>query len=309
MDEGSPRPKLSKQQRDLVSLAFEVGLFLILLGVGTVTYNHRHITTKVEEKTVTVTASPQALASAAPTVSTETVTTSMGDVAPDYKLTLTAPKAWRGVDTKGFGYQYPGFERADYAAMLRFVPDHVQRQKLYGLYEPTSSIDVLATNHWVATSQEAPATSANKQAWLQYVGSLKTVADVSAKKCVAVEAEGSACQDLKVKPEIIKTADGALSGLVYLTLPAGAPSYNPVVKFDMVGTVGSQAVWATGMFQVYDKLTETLSRSGAKANQDATDFVSRVMSATDAFEKNPPADTLETYTQIVGTLKSMKFSK
>jgi hypothetical protein len=308
MDEGSPKPKLSKKQRELASLAFEVGLILLLIGVGTVTYNKRHTTTKVEEKTVTVTASPQAaapgLSAVSPTNETVTVPVSGG-----YKLTLQAPKSWRTVDIAGWA-SIEGFGGEDIEAALRFVPDNPERQTLYGPMEPTSSLDVVATSKWVNVDGDSPATAANKRGYLGYLASLQSAGDITSKRCVAISVEDNRCSDTKVKPQVIKSADGSLSGVAYLTMQNQAASYDPVVRIEMVGTAGGKAVWASGMFAIHDKLSETLSTHGAKADTASSDFVSRVMSAREDFNGGKvAADTQAAYDKIVAVVKTMKFAK
>jgi hypothetical protein len=314
MDETAPKPKLTKKQRELVSLAFEVGLILLLIGVGTVTYNKRHTTTKVEEKTVTVTASPQVVqvpAAMAPGGTNETVTVPITPVAAGYTLTLNAPKSWRSVDLRNQLplSSYPSYNANDLAALLRFVPDAPERNSLYGLTEPVNMLDVLATGRWATENEGDPATAANKQAYLAYLGSLKTASDITAKKCTPITFGGSVCTDNKVKPQLIKTADGSLSGLIYMTMQTQSVSYDPVVVVDMVGTVGGKAVRAWGKFNIYDKTYETLGGQGVKADASAKDWVNRVTEARKSFAENTSVDTLGAYDRIVGVVKSMKFAK
>jgi hypothetical protein len=313
MDETAPKPKLTKKQKDLVSLAFEVGLILLLIGIGTVSYNKRHTTTRVEEKTVTVTASPQpqGLSATLPIGSTETVTVPVDAVAAGYKLTLTAPKAWRTVEVSNLvpGSNYPAYNADDLAALLRFVPDLPERGKLYGTAEPINLLDVLATTRWVTEEEGDPASAANKRAYLAYLGSLKSVDDITAKKCVSI-GNGSVCTANKVKPQIIKSADGSLSGVAYLSLQMQSVSYDPVVVVDMVGTVGGKAVRASGKFAVYDKTYETLSGNGVKADTAAKDWTVKVDAARIAFlGGKPEADTVAAYDRIVAVVKSLKFAK
>ncbi len=189
---------------------------------------------------------------------------------------------------------YTSYNSNDLAAVLRFVPEHPERSSTNPAMEPINQLDVLATSTWVTKSDVA--TPAAKQAYLTYLDSLTTVADITGKKCSPIN---SICGDAKVKPQIVHSSDGALSGMMYLNMPTQAVSYDPSVIVEMVGTVGGKMVHVSGVFWLYDNAYGALNQSDE----------AKVIAARNAFASNPPADTVALYNRIAAAVQSMKFVK
>lgn len=251
--------------------------------------------------------------SATPMAATEKLSLPIDSVASGYQLSLEVPTAWRTVDLRASAYSpstYSDFNANDLAAILRFVPEHPERNTLYPTIEPMNRLDVLATSTWVTKGNDV-ATAAQKQAYLGYLGSLKTVADITAKKCTPISMGGSACTDVKVKPQIIQSADGNLSGLAYLSMPTQSVSYDPRVIIEMTGTIAGKSVYVTGSFNLYDNLYTTLGANGAKKPQPATAaWTDQVVAARKAFtDGNPTADTVEMYNRVVTAVKTLSAKK
>jgi hypothetical protein len=303
-----PRRKLTEKQREMLGLASEVVLLLVLIAGGTLAYNQRHVTHTVTTNTVVVAGSPVPGASPTPTtvIDTETAVAFYSGK----HVSMTVPKAWRTVDVRNAVTSAADPYSAttnDSMAYWRFVPDHPERGTLYSPVEPINQLDVFSVEHWVKTDEGAPATAQNKQAYLNWLESLKTPADITATHCTSISIEGSTCADAKSKPLIIKTADGSLSGLAYLNMQNQSVSYDPRVVVDLVGTVGGKTVRALGLFQIYDQAYDTLGGSGAHAATSASDYSARVMAARRTFSDNPPADTMAEYQRIVTAVQSLRF--
>jgi hypothetical protein len=297
----------------MASLVGEGVLLVVLLGISTFAWNQRHTT--VNTKTVVETKTVQAPASPTPPPlalgPSETLTVPVDSVAPGYKLTINVPTAWRTVDIKSLVSlsAYNDFNLNDLAAILRAVPEHAERGKVFGTAEPVDTLDLLATSRWAATSDDAPATAANKQAFLAYVASVKTADDISAKKCTAINFGQGVCTDAKVKPQVVASADGLLSGFAYLTMTTQSMTYDPSVVVQMVGTLAGKPLWLRGSFSIYDQQYVTLGSNGVQANLHAPDYVAKVTAARQAFASNPPADTLEMYGRLVAAVGSMRFGR
>jgi hypothetical protein len=211
---------LTAKQRDMVSLAGEGTLLVLLLAISTYAWNQRHITVKTNTVTVTknvlVSPSPSASATPAP-VDSEMVTVPIDSVSPGYRLSLQVPTAWRAVDVRSQVAlaDYPGYAQADLAALLRFVPEHAERNHSAPAVEAGSRLDVL-------------------------VG--------QALRCVPA---GAVCSGDQLKPVAVKSAEGWVTGQAYLYLPPGA--YEPAVVVDMTGSVAGKPVRVSGYFRIYDE--------------------------------------------------------
>jgi hypothetical protein len=308
------RSRFSSRQRDIISLAGEGLLLALLLGISTYAWNQRHITVKnhtvVVTKTViaaiTPTPSPNPLPS-----STETVTVPIDSVAPGYKLSIQAPLAWRTVDLRAeaSAQDWADYNLNDLAALLRFVPEHSERSALYPAVEAVDSLNVVGTSRWVAISDDAPATAANKRAYLNWLGSVTSSSDISTWKCQGATLDGAICGGAKAKIQFVKSSDGALAGFIFLDMQTQSASYDPAVVVEMAGSVAGKPVHVSGQFRLYDALFSTLGANGAQTNPDAADYLSKVQAARNAFiAGNPPQDTLDMYGRIVTAVQSLKFT-
>ena len=307
-----PKYRLTARQRELLSATMEGVLLIGVLAFVVNVWNQKHIT--VKNHTVTVQASPKIITLAPiPPVAqpSETLSVPIDSLAAGYKLTMQVPTAWRAVDIRSLvsASDYAGYNMNDLAAILRFVPEHPERATVYPAIEPINTLDVVATSKWVTVDDDAPLTPANKQAYLAYLGSLKTVDDITANKCTPISYDGSVCADIKVKPQIVRSADGSLSGMAYLVLGTQSVSYDPSVIVEMVGSTAGKPVHVSGVFRIYDNQYLTLGGDGMNAQSNAADYTAKVMAARTAFASNPPADTLDLYNRIVAAVKSMRFSK
>jgi hypothetical protein len=308
MIDGEFRRKLTDKQRELLGLATEVGLLLVVIAGGTVMYNQRHITHTETTKTVVVAGSPVPGASAMPvpvtTSEMERLTTPFRGT--NVTVSLTVSKAWRGTDAKSYSDDALSDTLNDRVANWRFTPEHPERNRLYGPSEAVNYLNISTVDHWLVTG-EAPATPANKQAYLVWLGSLKTVTDISAKPCTPITTDTSTCTDAKVLPHVVHTADGALSGLMYLYMQTQSVSYDPTVVVDLTGTVAGKPVRCWGTFQIYDLAYGSLGGSGANTDPNASDYVTKVTAARKAFAGNPPADTVGAYERVLASVQSLRF--
>jgi hypothetical protein len=313
-DAPSPAPvkrKLTAKERDMVSLVVEGLLLVVFIGISAAVWSAKHAT--VTTHTVVVSGSPIPSAKPTPVVAKSTIeqlVIPMDRLAAGYSLSLQAPVVWRAVDVRDLMslQDYPDYNGGDLAALLRFVPENAERSTLFSTVEPINTLDVLVTSRWVTEDPGDPASPANKRAYLAYLGSLKTVEDIASKKCTPITFGGSVCTDKKVKPQIVKTADGAVSGLMYLYMPTQSVSYDPSVIVEMAGTVAGKPVHVRGVFRLYDKLYETLGANGAKTGSGG-DWVNKVQSARTAFSNAPADDTMAMYDRIAVAVKGMSFSK
>ncbi|HEY2004551.1 MAG TPA: hypothetical protein VGH44_05570 [Candidatus Saccharimonadia bacterium] len=305
--------RLTARQRELVSAAIE-GILLIGVLVFVVNvWNQKHVT--VKNHTVTVQASPK-IVTLTPTPvpapkASEALSVPIDSLVAGYKLTMQVPTAWRAVDIRSLvsASDYADYNMNDLAAILRFVPEHTERATLYPAIEPINTLDVVGTSRWATVNDGAPLTPANKQSYLGYLGSLRTVSDIGAAKCTPINMDGSVCADAKVRPQIIHSADGTLSGMAYLVLGTQSVSYDPSVVVEMVGSVAGKPVHVSGVFRVYDEQYTTLGGDGVNTKSNAADYVTKVQESRAAFANNPPADTLDIYNRIVAAVQSMRFSK
>ena len=303
MNEGGGS-RLTKKQREMISLAVEATLLVAAFGLSAWAWSKKHTTNTVTTKTVVVQASPGASAQPTPTPAalgdTETVNEPIGTLAAGYKLTLTAPKTWRTVDVRSLVPIYDGYEGNDMLALLRFVPDHPERAQAPSVVQPVNSLDLLMTGSWVNRDEGDAATPANKHAFLSYLASLHTVADITQNKCTSYVSLGpGVCAEAKVRPQIIKTADGSLTGMAYLTMQTQSVSYDPQARVELVGTVGGKPVRVSGSFLIYDQLYQTVGSTTAAITNARSAYLGG----------NPPADTLEAYQRVLAVVQSMRFGK
>lgn len=309
------RSRFSSKQRDIISLAGEGLLLALLLGISTYAWNQRHVTVKdhnvVVTKTVTATVTPTPSPTPLPS-STETLSVPVDSFAPGYKLGVQVPASWRTVDVRSeaSAQDWADYNLNDLGALLRFVPEHSERSVAYPAIEAVDSLNIVGTARWATISDDAPATAANKHAYLNWLGSVKSASDISTWKCLGVSLDGAICAGAKSKIQFVKSADGAIAGFIFLEMQTQSASYDPAVVVEMAGSVAGKPVHVSGQFRLYDALFSTLGANGAQTNADAADYLSKVQAARNAFiAGNPPTDTLEMYTRIVTAVQSLKFTK
>jgi hypothetical protein len=308
---------LTDKQRELLGMTAEGLLLVALLGGASLIWEQKHATNTVTTKTVVVSGKPVAAPAnaalhptplAVPLSTMEGLSLPIDSLVAGYQMSLQVPAAWRSVDIRDLETSgtYASYNLNDLAALLRMIPEHSERSTGFPMVEPINVLDILGTAGWVTKNDGDNATPANKQAYLNYLGSLKTVADLT-KKCTPITTDGSSvCADAKVKAQIIKTADGALTGVAYLYMQTQSASYDPSVVVELVGTVAGKPVHLSGSFAIYDILYMSLGANGVNAGGDQN---AKIAAARKAFaEGNPAADTQEAYGRVVAAVQSISFA-
>jgi len=253
-----------------------------------------------------------------PNNSTETVTDlvllkSKSSQKPDhYSLSITAPKSWRTIEARRILENDKNFfgtfvtDSLDAVAYLRFVPDGASADNLFGpLLQPTNSINTYDVTDWMATSStDGLSTSSERKAYISYVEGLSKSTDLtSTTGCAPYTRENVIssylCDDKRVEPRSIATADGNFHGIAYLTMQHQAASYDPQANIFLTATVGGRTLLMQGIFKFFDNTFYRLS--------DPNDLEAIVKARNAYLSDSLLPDTERFYENIISAVSSIKF--
>jgi len=213
-------------------------------------------------------------------------------------LSMTVPKAWRTLNARNLLNTPPQSVYAassnDILAQLIMVaeqnpPDPTLATNNFGLYNITA---------WLKQSSvgsNGVVTPAMKSAYIANVENLASggAGDKNACNKGAGVLNVTVCESL-LKPSLIATADGALKGIAYLTMPAD--SYDPQAYVMLTGQLKDQHVFGYGAFHLLDRASHQLDAQDANGIKAARDAV---------LSGNVPSDTLQLYQHVIDAIKSI----
>ena len=226
-----------------------------------------------------------------------------GTLIDQFSFSMTAPTAWRTVDTSrdiNNPASDPMIESENQMLLeLTMVPE--DRKGTANEILGTNILMLRDISPW-AKASNSESTSGQRQKALDYIMSLGSSSEPK-----QMTGETNGLLDINrgliggpfLRAKGVTTKDGSLKGVVYLTIGTQALDYTPKAMVVMAGTLNGKQVLLTGTYDIVDALLRgpALDESSAAKAQDA-------------FKNNQiPEDTANFYQHIVDAVGTIEIKK